>query len=168
METKNDPHSRFACIPKALPDEPIFAILARDPAAPMTILAWADIHERIKGDEADPEQLEEARTDAGKFDQWRKDNHLRWRTPDAVKAVDANPPTPRDEIASLAGRIMSPQYGITSSVVVHELIESIAASNSGSEAIEAVKKVLGPYEKDAEKLAGFVLRSDREKGPNHG
>ena len=40
MGTKNSP-GEFDCYKAALPDEPIFVLLARDPSAPDLVRAWA-------------------------------------------------------------------------------------------------------------------------------
>lgn len=58
--------------------------------------------------------------------------------------TDKDPPTPRDQLSSIAGRIMgrSPKTLVVSGNAYNELLA------------------------DARKLAGFVLRSDTEKGKN--
>lgn len=56
MGTKNDP-GKFDCYSKAEPDEPVFVLLGRDPAAPILINLWADIRSRM-GEEQ--EKVEEA------------------------------------------------------------------------------------------------------------
>lgn len=44
MGTKNNP-GKFDCYAKAEPDEPLFVLLARDPAAPVLIYLWTIIRE---------------------------------------------------------------------------------------------------------------------------
>lgn len=56
MGTKNQP-GKFDCYSKAEPDEPVFVLLGRDPAAPILINLWADIRSRL-GEEQ--EKIEEA------------------------------------------------------------------------------------------------------------
>lgn len=56
MGTKNNP-GKFDCLSKAEPDEPMFVLLGRDPAAPILINLWADIRSRM-GEEQ--EKVEEA------------------------------------------------------------------------------------------------------------
>lgn len=46
MGTKNDP-GEFDCYAKARPDEPLFVLLARDPAAPFVVAFWTAIHEAM-------------------------------------------------------------------------------------------------------------------------
>jgi hypothetical protein len=46
MGTKNNP-GKFDCYGKALPDEPVFIILARDPSAASTVEFWATLRERL-------------------------------------------------------------------------------------------------------------------------
>jgi hypothetical protein len=42
MGTKNEP-GKFDCYANAEPDEPMFVLLARDPAAPRAILEWIKV-----------------------------------------------------------------------------------------------------------------------------
>lgn len=56
MGSKNNP-GKFDCYSKAEPDEPVFVLLGRDPAAPILINLWADIRSRM-GEEQ--EKIEEA------------------------------------------------------------------------------------------------------------
>jgi len=56
MGTRNQP-GKFDCYAKAEPDEPMFVLLGRDPAAPVLINLWADIRARM-GEEQ--EKVEEA------------------------------------------------------------------------------------------------------------
>lgn len=75
MATKNNPGA-FRCYEAALPDEPFFTILARDPAAPATLEFWAA--ERIKRDknhtQDDKERIVEALDDAKDMMDWREKN----------------------------------------------------------------------------------------------
>jgi len=57
MGTKNNP-GKFDCYSKADPDEPMFVLLGRDPAASLLVGLWADIRERM-GEE--PDKIAEAR-----------------------------------------------------------------------------------------------------------
>ncbi len=82
MATKNNPGA-FDCYANAEPDEPIFVLLGRDPAAPAAIARW--VTERIgvgKNDRGDP-QIVEALECAGDMSEWhrnRNDQKLRRRT----------------------------------------------------------------------------------------
>ncbi len=55
MGTKNDP-GKFDCYSKAEPDEPMFVLLGRDPAAPIVINLWADIRSRMGEEQAKVEE----------------------------------------------------------------------------------------------------------------
>lgn len=77
-------------------------------------------------------------------------------------------PTPRDQISSIAGKYLSPQYGLTSDVVITELATAMAESNSAVEMRDKLRAILKPYDDDLNSLAAFVLRSDRQAGPNNG
>lgn len=57
MGTKKEP-GKFDCYTKALPDEPIFVLLGRDPHAGFLIDLWATRSETLGGN---PEKIAEAR-----------------------------------------------------------------------------------------------------------
>lgn len=67
MGSKNSP-SQFDCYLNAHPDEPMFVLLARDPAAPDLVEAWAHHRERLHGPSA---KVEEARTCAATMRAWQ-------------------------------------------------------------------------------------------------
>ena len=72
MATKNNPGA-FLCYQAALPDEPFFTILARDPAGPATLEFWA--RERVKQDKNhstdDKARIAEAIDEASDMAVWR-------------------------------------------------------------------------------------------------
>jgi len=82
MGSKNNP-GKFDCYDKALPDEPMFVLLARDPTAPDRVEFWAKERETAidvgKRPETDRAMVEEARQCAADMRAWRKDNLGRWR-----------------------------------------------------------------------------------------
>lgn len=67
MGTKNKPGD-FDCYANALPDEPMFVLLARDPHAPALVRAWAD--RRLEAGE-DRAKVEEAYGCANAMEKWR-------------------------------------------------------------------------------------------------
>lgn len=79
-EDNPDPHE---CLDKALPDEPMFVLLARDTCAPHTVRQWAYKRERaiVCGErpESDRAQVAEARAVAKAMERWREDNDGRWK-----------------------------------------------------------------------------------------
>lgn len=82
MGSKNEP-GKFDCYANALPDEPMFILLARDPSAPAIVKWWADAREaaidggqRPEGDRA---MVEEARQCAKNMTAWRATNDGKWR-----------------------------------------------------------------------------------------
>jgi hypothetical protein len=82
MGTKLDP-GKYDCYEQALPDEPMFVLLARDPSAPSLIEWWADNREsaidqglRPEGDRA---MVEEARQCVNNMREWRASNDGKWR-----------------------------------------------------------------------------------------
>ena len=74
MGTKNDPGA-YDCYDKAEPDEPLFVLLARDPAAPGLVEAWAAERLLLIEDgtkpEADQPMIEEALRCAAAMRSWR-------------------------------------------------------------------------------------------------
>jgi hypothetical protein len=80
--TKSNP-GKFDCYANALPDEPLFVLLARDPSAPSRVEDLADYRELLidSGDrpESDRALVEEARESAQKMRDWRKANDGKWR-----------------------------------------------------------------------------------------
>jgi hypothetical protein len=68
--TKNNP-GIYDCIKNAEPDEPYFALLARDKHAPELVREWAHLREL---DGEDPAKVAEARACADKMEAWRKAN----------------------------------------------------------------------------------------------
>lgn len=75
MSTKNHP-SVFNCYKAALPDEPMFVMLARDPAAPETLRHWAN-QRRLLGKvatEDDQDRIAEALALASRMENWRLAN----------------------------------------------------------------------------------------------
>lgn len=84
MGSKNKPGD-FDCYGNALPDEPMFILLARDPRAPDLVEAWAGARiydiatgKRPQGDMA---MVEEAQQCAKNMRSWRKANDGAWRKP---------------------------------------------------------------------------------------
>lgn len=69
MGTKNDP-GVFDCYANAEPDEPMFVLLARDPAAPATVRDW--VQRRVGNDS--PEKIAEALACADAMEVWRKEH----------------------------------------------------------------------------------------------
>lgn len=82
MGTKNDP-GQFDCYAKALPDEPMFVLLARDPNFYEDVYKWAmrrglaiDCGERPQEDGA---MVNEAIRCANAGQLWRRQNNGIWR-----------------------------------------------------------------------------------------
>lgn len=100
METKAEPNRPNACYAKALPDEPMFILLGRDPDAPATIEFWARKREHRPNDDAD--QIDDARLDATAFQNWRIANDGKWR------GAQPTPIEHPSELAtSLAGKVLA-------------------------------------------------------------
>lgn len=82
MGSKNNP-GEFDCYANALPDEPMFILLARDPWAPNLVEEWAIKRQRdiILGIRplADQKMVDEAQACAKTMREWRKANDGLWR-----------------------------------------------------------------------------------------
>jgi hypothetical protein len=82
MGTKNDPGD-YDCHAKALPDEPKFTLLARDPDFHRLVMKWArrrsqDVQCGLRP-ASDMEMVAEARSCAFAGREWRKNNNGKWR-----------------------------------------------------------------------------------------
>lgn len=82
MGTKNNP-APFDCYANAMPDEPMFILLARDPEFASLVFEWAarrrrDI-ERGKRPWSDMAMVDEAKACARAGHTWRIDNDGAWR-----------------------------------------------------------------------------------------
>lgn len=90
MGTKRDGDM---CYDAALPNEPMFVLLARDASAPDLVRKWADKRERDNMPDAvvdkdgqwqqpphpDADKIAEARYTAAKMEVWRFENAEAWR-----------------------------------------------------------------------------------------
>jgi hypothetical protein len=84
MGTKNNP-GKFDCYANALPDEPMFIVLARDPEFADLVRRWGrrrrnqiDSGERPETDSA---MVDEAYKCATEGARWRRENMGKWRKP---------------------------------------------------------------------------------------
>lgn len=82
MGTKENP-AKFDCYKNALPDEPMFVLLARDPDFSRIIEEWAFNRQRdVRCGERpleDMAMVNEALDCASKGAQWRRQNMGKWR-----------------------------------------------------------------------------------------
>lgn len=82
MGTKSNP-TAYDCYAKALPDEPMFVLLARDPSAPTLVRDWArDREHEVYADtrpESDLAMVREALECAHAMEAWRTANDGKWR-----------------------------------------------------------------------------------------
>jgi hypothetical protein len=83
MGTKDNP-GKFDCYHNALPDEPMFILLGRDPWAPDLIELWAEKRMRdiLLGTrpKSDLPMVDEAQHCAAAMRDWRKENDGKWRS----------------------------------------------------------------------------------------
>jgi hypothetical protein len=81
MGTKANP-GEYDCHAKALPDEPLFTLLARDPSAPDLVERWAEERRSEinagRRPSTDLPMVREARTLAFNMRRWRKQNEGKW------------------------------------------------------------------------------------------
>lgn len=89
----------FDCYNNALPDEPMFILLARDPHASGLVFMWSDLRDAAiqdgKRPESDRPMVTEAHECAAAMREWRIANDGRWRT------EKAPPPAGDDLLAAL-------------------------------------------------------------------
>lgn len=82
MGTKENP-GKFDCYDNALPDEPMFVLLARDPDAPFHVAEWAYRREHAinigRRPESDRSMVAEALECAENMRRWRRENDGKWR-----------------------------------------------------------------------------------------
>jgi hypothetical protein len=94
MGTKNDP-GEFDCYKHAMPDEPIFVLLARDPLAANIVREWADrlaiLIKLGRKPETDKPKIAEAQQCAHAMENWRIENYGAWRNPLYRGAVMLHP-----------------------------------------------------------------------------
>jgi hypothetical protein len=111
MGTKNNP-GKYDCYANALPDEPMFVLLARDPDFERLVNLWADRREAdVRCGNRPPSDMalvQEARMCAIKGAGWRFDNNGRWRSPQHIDVVFDAPPGPQGgrfiEVEDATGR----------------------------------------------------------------
>lgn len=84
MSTKQNPGT-FDFYENALPDEPMFVLLARDPSAPDLVRQWAERRSWEIGQgerpESDRAMVKEAYDCAREMARWRIENDGKWRKP---------------------------------------------------------------------------------------
>lgn len=74
----------YGCLSRAMDDEPLFVLMARDAAAPTHIRVWAQVREQQIKDGEKPETdlalVQEALECADKMEAWRREKDGAWRT----------------------------------------------------------------------------------------
>lgn len=87
MGSKNQP-GEFDCYANALPDEPMFIVLGRDPQAPALVEEWANERQVLinsgERPRSDVAMVKEARECAANMRRWRKTNYGAWRKPETA------------------------------------------------------------------------------------
>lgn len=103
METR-EKLSRTGCLAYALPHEPMFILLARDPDAPDTIQFWAERRARRQVLEptielvGDSDKIVGAVDDVEAFKRWRIEHEGEWRGQPPVLLIDMIPLAELEEI----------------------------------------------------------------------
>lgn len=161
METLRNPNPDHGCLTKALADEPMFILLARDPAAPAAIRRWAKYRRKWRPEEED--QIATAEQDALDFEDWRDEHQGEWKNEDAPRLLVL---IPSDEISSLAGHVLGSP--ILDDDETDKLINAIKTADDTDAQRAAVKEALDPARKVGQRLAGFVLNADPIAGPQDG
>lgn len=74
---------RDGCFARAMDDEPMFVLLARDPQAPSHVREWADDRAEAIANGSKPASdmamVQEARECADRMEKWREENDGAWR-----------------------------------------------------------------------------------------
>ena len=74
MGTKQEPGAHD-CYAAAMPDEPLFTLLARDPHAPDVVRLWCQLRQQAIGNglapESDTAKVDEAYALAARMEDWR-------------------------------------------------------------------------------------------------
>lgn len=82
MGTKSNP-GKHDCYNNALPDEPMFVLLGRDPDAPRLIREWVEERRNMISAKqrpiADLNMCAEASQLADDMEKWRRENDGKWR-----------------------------------------------------------------------------------------
>lgn len=158
MGSKNNP-GKFDCYANALPDEPMFVLLARDPAAWIMVHEWADDREQAINEgrrpEGDRDMVAEARMCADNMKAWRKANDGAWRHPKAGEC----------DCESRFPAAFCPVHGVThkSDCALHNMPAMPAGPcDCGALPTPASQPWGGVTER--RKLSGPSARSDRRKG----
>lgn len=96
MGTKQHPGA-YDCYATALPDEPLFVLLARDDGAPDLVEAWARDRASAIAEGSRPpgdvHKVIEAFECAAKMRRWRERNNGKWRNPMSSAPAYAVPAT---------------------------------------------------------------------------
>lgn len=82
------------CYEAALPDEPMFTLLARDPFAPELVRRWANNRRESiaagKRPQEDEAQVREARLLADRMGKWRSANLNKWKSDSTLGGVQSS------------------------------------------------------------------------------
>lgn len=118
MSTKLNP-GKFDCIRAALPDEPYFVLLARDPSAPRRLREWSDQRrQELLAEKVDRPDLDEDAAWLARFNEdmakcrdadmighdmavWRAAHDGEWRNPTARQTMGEINPALRETIAEV-------------------------------------------------------------------
>lgn len=161
MGTKKSP-GKFDCYDKALADEPMFILLARDPSAPALIRRWAHVRneEILLGNRPaeDRAMVDEALQCAEDMVSWRNAHANQWRKNsvwEEAERIKFEQLRPGDMV------VLGPGFRC-----IKEYSERVVHSKNNTLMIDCDK---GDHYLDANKDdEGFLIRVRRtEKGPMH-
>lgn len=158
---------------KALPGEPVFGLLGRDPCAPAAIRHWCELRAKRGVEEGgqDADQLVDVFEIADAMEAWRLEHDGEWRNPPQPEAV-TTPPTPSDTLEKVAGRVLGGGNPLNNLQVIRAIAKELAdrgfsrivRNEDGPGATDdllrdALQVVLAPYFANATSLAGFVVNA---------
>lgn len=102
------------CYDAAMPDEPMFVLLARDESSPKLVRQWAAIRQSLisagRKPESDQAQVDEALALADRMEVWRRDADEAWRKQAAFDFAEGTADTFRDAVIHGTGATLGGEH----------------------------------------------------------
>ncbi len=123
------------CYDAAMPDEPMFILLARDESAPKLVREWAAIRASLISaglkPETDMRQVDEAYALADRMEAWRRDADEAWRKQETFDFVEGTHAAFNDAVTFGTGATLGGEH--VSYADMHPLADQHLASRQGDE-----------------------------------
>lgn len=102
------------CYDAAMPDEPMFVLLARDESSPKLVRQWAAIRQSLISaglkPESDQAQVDEALALADRMEAWRRDADEAWRKQAAFDFAEGTADAFRDAVIHGTGATLGGEH----------------------------------------------------------